>query len=272
MEFSVIACDKARGGFLAEHGFSVCVKTERHLLLVDTGASKKTFFNAALFGIFPSQIDTVLLSHGHYDHGGGLPFFLENNKTAQVYVGKGSDGDFYSERNGEDCYIGLDKSIFSDTRVKAVPDFFRIDEELSLFGEYDPSDLLPPANGRLKKRENGGKEYDDFQHERYAVIESNGKRVLLSGCAHRGLPNILRRFKELYGGAPDVLISGFHTENKNGFGIKDREYTEALADFLLDLPTVCYTGHCTGDEAFALLKERLKDRVIAAAAGDRFSV
>ena len=89
---------------------------------------------------------------------------------------------------------------------------------------------------------------EDFRHEQYLLAEENGKRILFSGCSHRGILNILHWFQ------PDILIGGFHLSK---FPLDDAlgGYAEALNAY----PTTYYTGHCTGVEQYQFLKERVKN-------------
>ena len=98
---------------------------------------------------------------------------------------------------------------------------------------------------------------DDFLHEQYLLIEEEGKRVLISGCSHRGILNIADRFR------PDVLIGGFHFFKQEPSSPK----VLRAAEKLLSYPTVYYTGHCTGTEQFAVMKKRMADRLHALSTG-----
>ena len=98
---------------------------------------------------------------------------------------------------------------------------------------------------------------DDFLHEQYLLIEENGKRVLLSGCSHKGILNILHWFR------PDVLVGGFHFKQLPPDSDRLRAYGEALAKY----DTVFYTGHCTGQDQYAVLKTILGDQLHAISTG-----
>ena len=106
-------------------------------------------------------------------------------------------------------------------------------------------------------------------HEQCLVITQNGKRWLLSGCAHNGILNILDRYKELFNSYPDYVITGFHMMKREG------EHTEEekaviiqTAQELSQLDTVFYSGHCTGIPAFELMKEIMGDKLIALHSGE----
>jgi 7,8-dihydropterin-6-yl-methyl-4-(beta-D-ribofuranosyl)aminobenzene 5'-phosphate synthase len=97
---------------------------------------------------------------------------------------------------------------------------------------------------------------EDFRHEQYLMIEENGKRILFSGCSHKGIVNIASHFE------PDILIGGFHLMN-----VTDEGLLSQVADTLLQLPTTYYTGHCTGGPQYTFLKQRMGDRLHAISTG-----
>ena len=109
-----------------EHGLCFYIETEKHKLLMDTGQT-----------IDLTQVDTVVLSHGHYDHGGGILPFAKINLTAKIYVPEAAFGEYYAmNKAGEPHYIGLAKEIQELPQVVTVSteeEIYRIDDELSLF-------------------------------------------------------------------------------------------------------------------------------------------
>ena len=101
----------------AEHGLSLYLETGTRRILFDSGQSGIFADNAEKIGIDLSRVDTVILSHGHYDHGGGLLRFLEQNHTASIYASPRCFGDFY---NGTEKYIGLDPALKASDRFVPV--------------------------------------------------------------------------------------------------------------------------------------------------------
>ena len=73
-------------GCIAEHGLSLYIETEKHKLLLDTGQTDAVVKNAEVLGVDLSLVDTVILSHGHYDHSGGILPFSQINHTAQIIM------------------------------------------------------------------------------------------------------------------------------------------------------------------------------------------
>ena len=109
---------------------------------------------------------------------------------------------------------------------------------------------------------------DDFAHEQCLVIHEGTKSVLLSGCAHHGILNILDRYRELYGGDPDVVISGFHMMKRHGYSDADITMIIDTALELRKLRTVFYTGHCTGVEPYNAMKKLMGDKLHYVHSGD----
>ena len=130
---------------------------------------------------------------------------------------------------------------------------------------------FPEGNRKLLCMENGVPVQDSFSHEQCLVItQQEGKRWLLSGCAHNGILNILDRYRALFGADPDYVVSGFHMMKREG------EYTEAeravilqTAEELSKMNTVFFSGHCTGEAAFALMKTVMGEKLIALHSGVR---
>ena len=250
---------------IAEHGLSIYIETDNHKLLLDTGQTDAVVKNAEALSIDLSAVDTVILSHGHYDHSGGILPFAEENPEARIIMQKSAAEPHY---NGE-RYIGIDKAIPDLPNVRLIEGDVQLDDELFLFSGIAGRRCYPQGNRKLSRMENGVQVPDDFLHEQCLVIKQNGKRWLLSGCAHNGILNILDRYREIFGNAPDYVITGFHMMKKDG------EHTEAektviiqTAQELAKMNTVFYSGHCTGIPAFEMMKDIMGDKLIALHSGE----
>lgn len=252
-------------GSIAEHGLSIYIETEKHKLLLDTGQTDAVVKNAKVLGIDLIAVDTVILSHGHYDHSGGIMPFSNLNHTAQIIMQSSATEPHY---NGE-RYIGIDTDILKLPNVRLIDGDMQLDDELFLFSGITGRRCYPQGNRKLSCLKDGVKTEDDFMHEQCLVITQNGKCWLLSGCAHNGILNILDRYKELFNSYPDYVITGFHMMKREG------EHTEEekaviiqTAQELSQLDTVFYSGHCTGIPAFELMKEIMGDKLIALHSGE----
>lgn len=239
-----------------EHGLSVYVETKRHKILMDTGASEKTLLNAKRLGIDLTRVDTVVLSHGHYDHSGGMLAFGSINREAVIYMQQTALGDFY---HGE-RYIGVDKRIAQLPNVRMLDGDFRIDEEISVFTGITGRKFWPESNLGLSVQAEGQRVQDEFGHEQCLVVQDE-KNLLVSGCAHNGILNIMDRYEEIYGGCPDSVISGFHMMKKTDYTDRETEIICRTAEELKKKKAVFYTGHCTGQRAMELMRPVLGERM-----------
>ena len=260
----------------SEHGLSFYIETEHHKLLADTGATDLLLKNAEKLGIDLTKVDTVILSHGHYDHGGGILPFVEINPAAKIYIPAAAFGAYYSLRDGAPRYIGLAEEIRRLPQVVIVggtaAGIFRIDDELSLFSGIGNTYPIPSANRNLRVKTKQGLRQDDFRHEQCLVVSEGGRKVLLSGCAHHGILNVLDRYRELFGGEPDVAISGFHMMKKSGYSEEDLDMIADTAKELCKVSTVFYTGHCTGTEPFEAMKKIMGGQLRYVHSGDEIRI
>lgn len=229
----------------AEHGLSLFIETRNHNILFDMGQTDIFFENARKLGINLTDVDTAVLSHGHYDHGGGLKKFLSVNKTAPVYLSSFAFDNYY---NGEEKYIGLDTSLKHCERLVFTDSVYRIDDTLTLYHCNDKERNHDLGSFGLNMQRGDKMLPDDFRHEQYLLIEEDGKRVLISGCSHKGVLNIAEWFK------PDILIGGFHFSK-----LPLDDTLKGYADYLNSFETTYYTCHCTGIEQYGYMKKYMKN-------------
>lgn len=239
-----------------EHGLSFYIETEKHKLLFDTGASKYFSENAAVLGIDLTQIDLVVLSHGHFDHAGGIPELHKINPRVKIIAQNTCKQNHY---NG-DKFIGIDANIPSFDQWHEISGDMEIDAELYVFTGVNGKKYPARGNFTMTKEIDGVKSQDDFLHEQNLVIHENGKSVLLCGCSHNGIINILDHYHKLFGDYPEIVIGGFHLK-LDEYTEADFENVRAIAKELKDIPSKFYTGHCTGPIAYPVLKEIMGDKL-----------
>ncbi len=226
-----------------EHGLSLYIETSKSLILFDFGQSQLFSANAELLGVDLSKIDIAILSHGHYDHGGGLKNFLEINKKAPVYL---SSYAFEPHYNGTKKYIGLDTSLSACDRLRFVNDETKIGEGLTLYSCNTKEKFFNLGSFGLNTFENGSFVPDDFHHEQYLLIEDEGKKVLISGCSHKGILNIAKWFQV------DFIIGGFHFSK-----LPLDDTLKTYAEYLNEFDTEYFTCHCTGEAQFEFMKKHI---------------
>ena len=286
---NLIENTEGRSGTDFEHGLSFYIETENHKLLLDLGQTDKALSNATKLGIDLTKVDTMILSHGHYDHSGGIMPFSRINPAAAIYMQKSAAGEHYADdgeisNNGKAAddgrisndvnasnpgktssqryrYIGIDKNILKLPQLKTIEGDLVIDDEIELFTIKNRSHKLPFTNKRLLIKTENGFIPDDFCHEHFLVIKENGSRILLSGCAHNGILSILDAYKEKYGSFPDTVISGFHLMVKREYRENELREVRDIAEKLNELPVKYYTCHCTGLAAYEEMKKIMGEKL-----------
>lgn len=249
---SLIENTTCKYGIGTEHGLSLLIETGKRKILFDMGQTGLFEKNAAVLGIDLSTVDFAVISHGHYDHGGGLKQFLEINDRAKVYLSQYAFGEYY---HGKMRYIGLDQSLRKNKRLIYLNSITEIEEGIVIYPQPEFPSTKNSSPGFTRKE--GDDFFDeDFRHELYLVIREKEKRVLFSGCSHRGIIDITEYFK------PDVLIGGFHFSKLAA----DEKLIKA-AESLNRFSTTYYTCHCTGTEQFQVLKKKM-ERLYYLSAGD----
>ena len=149
---NLVENEQGKNGCLAEHGLSVYLETGKHKLLVDTGATDAFLRNAEFLGIDLKEVDILILSHGHYDHGGGILTFSKINPRARIYIREDAFAKYYHERELGTDYIGLDPVIRGLPQVVVVGGDLRLDEELYLFTNVAGRRMWPEGNRELRVR------------------------------------------------------------------------------------------------------------------------
>jgi len=240
---SLLENTTCRSDMQTEHGLSLYIETDEHRILFDMGQTDLFAQNAKTLGIDLTAVDIAVLSHGHYDHGGGLRTFLSINDHAPVYVHCDA---FLPHYNGTEKYIGLDPELQAHPRLSFTDDVCTIDDTLTLFSCNQKKREHSFGAFGLTERVGTAFHEDDFRHEQYLLIEEVGKRVLISGCAHKGILDLAAWF------SPDVLVGGFH--------FSKLEVGAVLADAAGQLaahPTQYYTCHCTGEMQYTFMKQSM---------------
>lgn len=256
----------------AEHGLSLFIETKNHKILFDMGQTNLFLENAKNLSINLEKVDFAVLSHGHYDHGGlpssendifGILRFLNRNKTAPIFINENA---FSENFNANKKYIGLDKNLLKNPdfmqRAIFVSDEKEIAPNIKLFSCNKNEKLVPTNTDGLTQLKDGIFFPEDFSHEHYLLIEENSKKILISGCSHKGILNITEWFK------PDILIGGFHLKSLDTKNQGDIKTLENLGEKLASYNTTFYTCHCTGESQFDVLKSVMKEKLFYIGTGD----
>lgn len=258
VKITVLIDNLTKGTLYAEWGLSVYIEYNGHKILLDTGASDRFARNAEQLGIRLDQIEFGVLSHAHYDHADGLAAFFERNRDAAFYLREGSEENCYGKKWIFHKYIGIHRGFlkkYRDRLLYAEGDY-EIIPGVRLI-PHKPSDLEEIAKrNHLYIRKDGKYIPDSFRHEQSLVLDTEKGLVIFNSCSHGGADNIIKEVSESCPGKKIcALIGGFHLYHTSD------EEVRALGDRILKTGIgKVYTGHCTGDRAFLILKEKLGDR------------
>ena len=263
-------------GCEAAHGLSFYVETGNHKLLFDSSPSDVVIRNAKTLGVDLTAVDTVILSHGHYDHSGGILPFVQLNPKAKIYIQQNAGGDYYAF-DGEDKgfrYIGIDKKILSLPQVQLLKGDTKIDDELQVFTVDNRAFSLPSTNKRLRELCNGQYIQDEFHHEQNLVLTADGKKILFCGCAHNGILNVMETLEHKFGptSLPDLVIGGFHLMKRTEFSEADTAEVTEIANRLKNYKAHFATCHCTGLPVFNQMKEVMGGQLSYVHSGDEVEV
>lgn len=250
-----------------EHGLSLYIEAAGHKLLFDTGETGLFLENAERLGVPISAVDTVILSHGHSDHGGGLRLFLERNSRARIYARENAFDRHVISILGVSKSIGVDETLKSHPQVVLTGARAEIDENLLLFSDIKTNDYHSTANNSLLAMREGRRVRDDFTHEQNLLLREGDRWFLISGCSHRGIVNIKRRAEEILGREPDFCIGGFHLYNPTSGRRESDELVTGIAGELQKGSARYYTCHCTGPHAFDTMKKTMGERLEYLSAG-----
>ena len=259
-------------GCEAAHGLSFYVETENHKLLFDSSPSDVVIRNAKMLGVDLPAVDTVILSHGHYDHSGGILPFVQLNPKAKIYMQHNAGGEYYAFDGEEQGfrYIGIDKKILSLPQVQLLKGDTKIDDELQVFTVDQRAYPLPSTNKRLRELCNGQYIQDEFHHEQNLLLTTGGKKILFCGCAHNGILNVMETLERKFGPAsiPDLVIGGFHLMKRTEFSEADTAEVTEIANHLKSYKAHFATCHCTGLPVFNQMKEIMGEQLSYVHSGD----
>ncbi|MBE6935421.1 MAG: MBL fold metallo-hydrolase [Ruminococcaceae bacterium] len=246
-----------------EHGLSLYLEVCGKRILFDAGQSGHFADNAGRLGVDLSGVELAILSHGHYDHGDGMPRFLREHPGVPLYLHEAAFGGHY---HGAERYIGLTPALQSYQELRFTGARTALAPGLTLLTCEEQEPVCPVDPCGLTRREGDVFLPEDFRHEQVLLIEENGRRIAVSGCSHKGIRNLMAWLR------PDVFIGGFHLKDHDPGTPAGRAVLETVAAELSRYPTQYYTCHCTGGAQLAFLQSRMGDRVRALHTGDFLEV
>lgn len=250
---------------LAEHGLSVYFKYNGQQYLFDTGQGEVLVSNAIKLGIDLSEINTVFLSHGHDDHTGGLNKLLKIKPEIRVFAHSDIFQPKYKKVADSLEFIGTDLDQSDISNFTAAENKIAAAAGIYNTGEI-PAPKASYINDRYVVENEEGETTDPFDDDTSLYIETESGIVILLGCSHKGVKNIIEEIKASVGDKKiAAVLGGMHLKRSSREEIK--ELIEYFRELELDLLAPM---HCTGRLAAVMFKEALGDTVQLASVGDNF--
>lgn len=253
--------------YVCEHGFSILIESidEKHpiRILMDTGQSGIFYDNADKMGISLKDLDALIISHAHYDHAGGVKKLLEEVSVGKMYVGKNFFREkYYKKKDGTLKNIGI---TFSRQDVEKCGErVFEIQENtkkilpgITIYRNFEPSAGYEMENPRFIVKQEGRYEQDHFADEIVLTLDVADGVVVIAGCSHPGIINILKSVEKRSGKKIRGIVGGTHLVEADEDRLKKTiaDLKEMNIDFIA-------VSHCTGEENLEKMREVFGEKFI----------
>lgn len=259
-------CENTAGqpGILAEWGWSVFLEDDSQSILFDTGSNVSVVYNADRLGVDLRKVEKIVLSHGHFDHTGGLRLLLGKMKREiEVIAHPDIWEPKYSRRKGKtDRYIGIPfqqrelESLGAKFMLSTEP--VKLTDNIMTTGEIPPVTDFEKIEPHFFVHTGGGWEPDRFRDDLSLVITTRLGLVVILGCAHRGMINTLYRARSITGNRKvHMVLGGCHLMEASDERIWHT--ISALNEIGVQKMGV---SHCTGMHAMLLLAQTYGDDFI----------
>lgn len=257
------------GGFLAEWGLSIMIEKDNLSVLFDCGQSISAACNADILGINLAQTESIILSHGHYDHTGGLFHVLRKmHKNIDVIAHPDIWAAKYSHRKGQDSrYIGIphcrEELESMGARFTLSREPVNITDNIVTTGEIPMVNDYEDIATNLQVKTAGSFQQDSLMDDQALIIKTGAGLVIILGCAHRGVINTIHHARQITGiDKIHAVMGGCHLISASEERLK--RTIEALKETGVQRLGV---SHCTGLHAAGVMAREFGDRFFYNTAG-----
>lgn len=245
---------------LTEHGLSFYIEWEEQKVICDVGNSALFAQNATQLGIPLSEVQQLVLSHGHKDHTGGLTQFVESNEKAEIIAAQAlMKYHYYSLRHERKRDISTNRPLLQrSTQFSPVNKSVWINAYMAVVFTPKHPHECPKANHFLTVNDGIGERKDLFEHEIALVIKQQDGLIIVSSCSHNGVLNTIEACQTFMDCSKvNYFIGGMHLIDGAGDDI-----AHIIQEIRNNYPgTQFVTGHCTGQEAIKKLQQELPEQI-----------
>jgi 7,8-dihydropterin-6-yl-methyl-4-(beta-D-ribofuranosyl)aminobenzene 5'-phosphate synthase len=257
-----------------EFGLSLHVETNASSVLFDMGSSGAFADNAEALGVPLSDVDVAVVSHHHYDHGGGLERFFELNDHATVHLRDAPRVDRYAR-----AFVFIKRPVGLDLellqrfahRIAYVEDARVVAPGVSLLTRIGSEHPRPRGNRRLFVDSDGALVPDPFDHELLMVVQEDDGVAVFTGCSHHGILNLIDAARAQLPDVPiKAVFGGFHLIGLpfyDSMAASPGEVRDIGRQVMDRVDGSVYSGHCTGHKAFGVLAGVMGERLKALRTG-----
>lgn len=251
LKINVLSDKQALCGYGSEHGLSFLVEADKRVLF-DTGASDLFIRNAEKMGLNIDRVDTVVLSHGHYDHGNGLQWI----DGKQIVMHPDAFATRISGRSGRDISIAVNRqTVEKRNRIIESKEPLWISDSIAYLGEIQR--ILPFEQECSTPFHFSDGSPDPVADDSALAVKTANGLFVISGCAHAGICNIVEQARRItdtdkvFG-----VIGGFHLT------AIDNRLTDTIG-YLKNIGCeIVMPSHCTSDEAIAEFHKHFKGETV----------
>lgn len=264
----IVVDNRAADGFVAEHGFSLWVETGERTILFDTGNEEALSANLKTWGLDLRQLSDLVLSHGHYDHTGGVGTVLETQSNIEVYLHQAAMQPRYVRENGGARPVRMPHDSMQALWGLEDDSIHWLTRPLNITGRAGLSGPIPrhtsyEDSGGAFYFDPGGEWPDPIEDDNALWLNTRAGLVICVGCSHAGIINTIEAVRTVSGeSSVHAVVGGLHLLHASPERLE--KTAQRLEDLEIERIVAC---HCTGDEAYTYLQGRLSCELTRGYAG-----